>query len=429
VLEETVVSEGVARLAATLAGKTGEMTGELVNLYEKELSQLVHDDERMVSLLSASVYQNLETALQIFQHGIDPTRVEAPAAALEYARRLAQRDTPVVDLIRAYYLGQTAILDYAFEECCRQVDDPDVLGAMMRRMLTVTFAFVDRVSQQVVSAYQEERDRWLFNRSAVRTARVRALLDGDGSLLDIDGVDVDATEAALGYRLRGAHLGIIAWHTSDAYAGDALGALETLAVDLMKRVQGDGRPLFVPRDESSAWVWLPLDPATFPHREHLDQALASSEPSVRLSLGEPGLGVPGFRRTHQQALRVHALALAAGEHCDRALTFREVGTMALMTADMSAARLWVADTLGAMSANDSQCERLRDTLRVFLATGSSYTAAAAALTMHKNSVQYRVRKAQELLARPITENRLDVELALNLCHRLGPAVLAPPPSR
>jgi DNA-binding PucR family transcriptional regulator len=103
--------------------------------------------------------------------------------------------------------------------------------------------------------------------------------------------------------------------------------------------------------------------------------------------------------------------------------------MALMTADMSAARLWVADTLGAMSANDSQCERLRDTLRVFLATGSSYTAAASALTMHKNSVQYRVRKAQELLARPITENRLDVELALNLCHRLGSAVLAPPPSR
>jgi DNA-binding PucR family transcriptional regulator len=425
VLKETAISEGIARVAATLAGKTVELTGELVKLYEKELPQLVHDDERMVSLLSASVYQNVDTALQIFQHGIDPTRVEAPAAAVEYARRLAQRGARVIDLIRAYYLGQTAILDYAFEECSREVDDPVLLGAMMRHALTVTFAFIDRVTKQVVSVYQEERDRWVFNRSAVRSARVRALLDGDGSLLD--GVDVDAAEAALGYRLRGAHLGIIAWHTSDAYADDALGTLETLAVDLAKRVQGDGRPLFVPRDESSAWVWIPLDPAVFPPREHLDEALANGEPSVRLSLGEPGLGVQGFRRTHQQALRVHALALAAGEHCDRALTFREVGTMALMASDLSAARLWVADTLGAMSANDSQCERLRETMRVFLATGSSYTAAAAALTMHKNSVQYRVRKAQELLARPITENRLDVELALNMCHRLGSAVLSPPP--
>jgi hypothetical protein len=248
VLEETAVSEGIARVAANLAGKAGELTGELVNLYEKELPQLVHDDERMVSLLSASVYQNLETGLQIFQHGIDPTRVEAPAAAVEYARRLAQRGTPVNDLIRAYYLGQTAILDYAFEECCRQVDDPGLLGAMMRRALTVTFSFTDRVSQQVVTAYQEELDRWLFNRSAVRTARVRALLDGDGSLLDMDGVDVDATEAALGYRLRGAHLGMIAWQTADVYAGDTLGALEALSVDLMKRIQGEGRPLFVPRE-------------------------------------------------------------------------------------------------------------------------------------------------------------------------------------
>jgi hypothetical protein len=427
VLEETVFAEGNARVADTLAGKASELTGELVRQYEKELPQLVHDDERMVSLLSASVYQNIETALQIFQHRIDPMRVEAPAAAVEYARRLAQRGTPVNDLIRAYYLGQAAMLDYAYEESCRQVADPELLGGMMRYALGVTFTFTDRVTKQVVSVYQEERDRWVFNRSAVRTARVKALLDGDGSVLD--SVDVDAAEVALGYRLRGAHLGIIAWHTSDAYADDALGALETLAVDLTKRVRGDSRPLFVPRDESSAWVWVPLDPAVFPPREHLDEALANGEPSVRLALGEPGLGVQGFRRTHQQALRVHALALAAGEHCDRALTFREVGTMALMTSDLSAARLWVADTLGTMSANDSQCERLRETLRVFLATGSSYTAAAAALTMHKNSVQYRVRKAQELLARPITENRLDVELALNMCHRLGSAVLSPPPSR
>jgi hypothetical protein len=424
VLEDAYVSEQIAKLAAALAEQAGELTGDLVKLYEKELPQLVHDDERMVNLLSASVYQNIETGLQIFQHGIDPTRVEAPAAAIEYARRLAQRGTPVMDLIRAYYLGQTAILDYGFEECCRMVHDAELLGAMMRRLLTVTFAFIDRVTMQAASAYQEERDRWLLNRSAVRTARVRMLLEGDGPLHDV--VDIDAAEAALGYRLRGTHLGMIVWHTASAATGDALAVLETLAVSLLKLAQVEGRPLFVPHDESSAWVWLPVDATTFPAREHLNEVLANSEPTVRLALGEPGHGVDGFRHTHQQAMRVQALALAAGEHCDRALSFREVGTMALMTSDLSGARLWVADTLGAMSVDDSNCERLRETLRVFLATGSSYTAAAAELTMHKNSVQYRVRKAQELLARPITENRLDVELALNLCHRLGSAVLSQP---
>jgi hypothetical protein len=41
---------------------------------------------------------------------------------------------------------------------------------------------------------------------------------------------------------------MIAWQTADVYAGDTLGALEALSVDLMKRIQGEGRPLFVPRE-------------------------------------------------------------------------------------------------------------------------------------------------------------------------------------
>jgi DNA-binding PucR family transcriptional regulator len=44
--------------------------------------------------------------------------------------------------------------------------------------------------------------------------------------------------------------------------------------------------------------------------------------------------------------------------------------------------------------------------------------------MHKNSVQYRVRKAEDLLGREITANRLDMEVALALCRWLGSAVLA-----
>jgi DNA-binding PucR family transcriptional regulator len=45
------------------------------------------------------------------------------------------------------------------------------------------------------------------------------------------------------------------------------------------------------------------------------------------------------------------------------------------------------------------------------------------LTLHKNTVQYRVRKAEEGLGVPLAENRLDVELALLAAHWLGPSVL------
>ncbi|WP_167175842.1 PucR family transcriptional regulator [Saccharomonospora amisosensis] len=406
---------GLASIATALAHRADELTGELVTLYERELPHLVNDDENMVSLLSASVYQNIDTAFRIFQHGIDPERVEAPAAAVEYARRLAQRGTPVVDLIRAYYLGQTAVLDQALAEGARQISDPEELGLTMRHALTTTFAFIDRVTRQVVSAYEGERDRWLLNRSAVRAARVRALLDEDV-------VDVDASEVALGYRLRGHHVGMILWYPADAHPPDPLVGLETVAG---RFVDGDeARALFVPRDELCAWVWLPLDGPAPPERSRIERVLTDSDADVRLAIGDPGAGLDGFRRTHRQALRVQALALAAGKACARALTFREVGAVALMTSDLNAARLWVEDTLGPLAADDEQHERLRETLRVFLAAGGSYTAAASRLTMHKNSVQYRVRKAEELVGRPVSDNRLDLELALNLCRWLGAGVLA-----
>ncbi|MBE1495156.1 hypothetical protein H4696_002256 [Amycolatopsis lexingtonensis] len=414
-VDEEVVSERIRQIAATLADRAGELTGELVQLYAADLPQLVNDDERMVSLLSASVYQNIETALQIFRHGIDPATVEPPAAAMEYARRLAQRGTPVFDLIRAYDLGQAAMLDFGFQECIRVVDDAALLGAMMRRLLKVAYEFITRVVRQLVGVYQDERDRWLLNRSAARAAKVLDLLGENGGP-----TDVDAAEAVIGYRLRGTHVGLVIWHASEAH--DVLSHLESVAGAVLERAGGEGRPLFVPRDEAGAWAWLPVASV---HREHLDAALADADPGVRVTVGDPGTGVDGFRDTHQQARRVHALALAAGEHCDRVLTFREVGTVALMTSDLNAARLWVASTLGPMSADDENCGRLRETLRVFLASGGSYTAAAAELTMHKNSVQYRVRKAQELLPRGLGEGRLDVELALNLCQRLGAAVLSP----
>lgn len=418
VQREADITERLSEIAAALAGREAELTAELVGLYERELPHLVHDDEGMVSLLSASVQQNIDTALRIFRHGIDPQRVEAPAAAIEYARRLAQRGTSVVDLIRAYYLGHTAVLDRALDEGARRIENPADLGVSMRRALTTAFTFIDRVTRQVVSAYEDERNRWLLNRSAVRAARVRAVLDDDG-------LDIDTSEAALGYRLRGHHVGMIAWYPAHSHPHDPLAGLESVAHRFLRET-GDNRPLFVPHDELCAWVWLPVGRAAMPEYRDLERTLPDSDPDVRLALGDPASGLDGFRRTHRQALRVQSLARAAGDHCARVLTFRELGAVALMSSELPAARMWVEDTLGSLAVDDAAHERLRETLRVFLACGGSYTAAAAQLNMHKNSVQYRVRKAEELLGRALAESRLDIELALRLCHRLGAAVLTRP---
>jgi DNA-binding PucR family transcriptional regulator len=88
-------------------------------------------------------------------------------------------------------------------------------------------------------------------------------------------------------------------------------------------------------------------------------------------------------------------------------------------------RAWVLSTLGGLAADGEQPARLRETLLTFLQTGGSYKATAERLMLHKNTVQYRVRKAEESLGRPVGENQHDVELALRASHWLGSSVLEP----
>ena len=74
-------------------------------------------------------------------------------------------------------------------------------------------------------------------------------------------------------------------------------------------------------------------------------------------------------------------------------------------------RAWVIETLGSLADDDDHNSRLRDTLHVFRQDNGSFKATAERLTLHKNTVQYGVRKAEESLGCPIGEQRLHVELA------------------
>ncbi|WP_211768069.1 PucR family transcriptional regulator [Kutzneria sp. CA-103260] len=399
-----------------MSARLPELAASMVHHYEREVPRLVRDDEQMVGLLAASVLENVQTAVHLFQHNMDPANVEAPAAALEYARRLAQRGTPVVDLVRAYNLGQTLMLDHALGEGIKHIDDAALLGTMIRHVMTVSATLIDRVIQQAVTAYEEERNHWQLNRSAMRAVKVRALLDDTQT-------STREAEAALGYELSGTHLGLVGWcRDRDSPVGrDVLDQLGPVVDRLADRLRCASEPLMVAHDENTVWVWLPIEHDGPIEPDVFETATAGG--GVRIAVGEPGVGLDGFRRTHQQALRIHALALVANGSDDAVLRFRTIGPIALMADDLPAARVWVGQTLGRLAVDDESHGRLRETLLAFLTAGSSYTAAAAALTLHKNSVQYRVRRAEELLGHPVTENRFNVETALSLCRWLGPAVL------
>jgi DNA-binding PucR family transcriptional regulator len=238
-------------------------------------------------------------------------------------------------------------------------------------------------------------------------------------------VDVDSSEAILGYRLRQRHLGVVTWITEAASGGDSLGRLERATTAMAAVMHCDGRPIFVPQDEISAWAWLPLGVRRDAAVPAVSVKSVRGGDGIRFALGEPAPGVSGFRRTHEQALNAQAVALAAGPAGQLVTGFGEVAPLALMSGSMELLRAWVIETLGALADNDDQNARLRDTLRVFLQENGSYKTTAERLMLHKNTVQYRVRKAEEGLSRPISQDRLHVELALLACQWLGAGVLRP----
>ena len=117
------------------------------------------------------------------------------------------------------------------------------------------------------------------------------------------------------------------------------------------------------------------------------------------------------------------MALAAGEQRSPITPFVDVAPIAMLCADLDSARAWIHETLGELAVDSSRNEGLRGTARVFLQTGGSYTATAEQLFLHRNTAQYRVRKAEEVRGRPLRDGRLDVELALLACHWMKAAVL------
>ena len=387
------------------------MSADIYDLIVREIPQL-RGDKRVVTLLEASVGENVATLLHIIQHGIELENVRAPAAAEEYARRLAQRGVPASALLRAYRIGSARFQDWFLEELGRSTDNASIVSAAALRIADITSAYIDKVSEELLSFYEAEKEGWLRNRSVARAARVQALLRGER-------VDVVSSEAILGYRLRQHHVGVVCWSDRATSGGGALGGLEQATAELARQAGLEGKPIFLPQDESSAWAWLPLaSQDAFPA-----VCAVGADSGVRFALGSASSGVPGFRRTHQQALGAQAVALAAGRSGQPMTTFADVAPLALMSGSTELIRTWVIETLGSLADDDGQHAMLRDTLRVFLQENGSFVATGDRLTLHKNTVRYRIGKAEESLGRPVAENRLHVELALLAAQWLGAAVL------
>ncbi|KAA1427820.1 helix-turn-helix domain-containing protein [Nocardioides antri] len=224
-------------------------------------------------------------------------------------------------------------------------------------------------------------------------------------------VPEDVAEARLGYRLARHHAGLVLW-IEDPQQVDALDQAVAGV-----RATSVGRSALVARaSATSRWIWI--SGTDTPDLHHVQKVVAATE-AVRAVAGRAGHGLEGFRASHQDALAGQALVVRLGS--DRRFTdYADVELIDALTKDRASAGRFVTRTLGPLAEAD---EALREALLTYVQCGFNTTRAAANLYAHRNTVERRVSRANELSLVKVEENPAHVAAAL-LVLALAPDIVA-----
>jgi DNA-binding PucR family transcriptional regulator len=216
----------------------------------------------------------------------------------------------------------------------------------------------------------------------------------------------------------------VAWYPEAGCDGNELPRLQRFMREMGQAAGVAASPLFVAANAVCAWGWLPFRAAAPEAVDKARQFAATHADSPSVGIGSMAAGVGGFRRSHRRALAARAIGAAREPHKPTVVAADDPGVLvaAMLGEDITQAREWVAEVLGDLAVDNENDARLRETWLVVLTSDGSYKLAAERLNLHSNTVKYRVGRAVARRGRAIGADRLDVELALLLCHWYGSVV-------
>lgn len=340
---------------------------------------------------------------------------DVPVAAIEFTRALARGGHDLSVLLKVYRLGQVELWNQIMDVADREIADPAVRMRTLKLMWERLSLWHETIVAQQVALHEQERERWLRGALARRAETIRGIVAGDD-------VDPDRAGVVLGHDLRRWQLALALWADEEANVTDAVARLETLAGELAGAL-GAQRALTMVVGSRALVAWIGADAA--PDATRLTEAPALRETGgLRVAAGRPGRGIQGFRDSHRQALAAQRVAIE-GVRTDALTTYADVEIVSMLSTDEAAMRELVAVELAGLLGHDESTVRLRRTALAFLRSGANARAAADLLGTHRNTVLYRVRRAEELLGRPMDDGRLRLELALTLADVFGERVLPP----
>jgi DNA-binding PucR family transcriptional regulator len=215
---------------------------------------------------------------------------------------------------------------------------------------------------------------------------------------------------------------LVVWVDDVARVGP--GRLEAVASELL-RAGGATAALILPVGRRRVWAWgssvrgVPVrsGPSTTKPRE-----------DIRVAVGLASPGVGGFAVSHGQALEAARIGELTCTH-RWLFEYAEVDMIAMLSTDLDDARRFVRRELGGLAGPGKPTATLRATVKCYLDTERSLSAAAEILHVARNTVAYRVRRAEQLRGQEIGVRRMQLQAALALAEELGDVVLNGPPDR
>jgi phage FluMu protein gp41 len=355
----------------------------------REQLGLLRDDADLGEIARSSSAANLTLLLELTEGSVALAEITPPPQATTFARALARRNIPVVELSRAYRISQRSIWRWGVEELRARIDDEAALAEAVEGLSDAVLVTGDALMTAMMERYAVERERWVRSADALHRATVEELLAGGK-------VDLSKASSRLRYELRRPHVAFVVW----AEPGTAL--LESAAAAI-----GGPGALVVPMSAGVVAGWCSPD-AIDP-----DQV---ESPAV-VALGSRGDGLEGFRRSHVEALearRVARLGDLAGP-----VSYDEIALAALLTKDLDQARVFARRELGELTGDDATANRLATTVLTVLTEQGSPRRAAQKLGVHENTVAKRLRSAERALGRGIDERPAELLAALIIRRSLA----------
>ncbi|MGZ9827007.1 PucR family transcriptional regulator [Tsukamurella ocularis] len=313
---------------------------------------------------------------------------------LQFARDVVRRGLDMHDL-GSWRGAQHGAWEAWVDECFGVTGDHDELRELMKVSERSMSTFIDD-SMAALDAYvEEERAELARGATAERHATAQLLLEGAP-------IGRGRAERQLGYSLAGSHVAAIIWSES----AEAAAELDAAAESVM-RACGAARRLTLNASTSTLWVWIPAE--SVPAADAVRTALAD-RPGVRVALGRPGSDIEGFRRTHLDATAAQRVLARVGS-TRPVVRYEDVALVSVLSADMTQADKFVADTLGDFAAADAV---LRETVLTYVQERFNASAAAERLYTHRNTVERRLSRAGQLLPVPLADNATSIVAALML---------------